>query len=290
MGNYLTTINRPSPYIVGEWSNGGVGDTKSLRFANDYDVFGTNILDFQLSFRLNRFIGGDYEVDGDHVKNKISGFDLDSFLHQRVSAFNGRDTWQGTFLDNHDQIRTMVRLQKLGVNDETERRQRMDLGIVLLMTVRGIPIIYYGDEQYLAHYNDGNLTPPEYVNTGDDDPWNRQGLNRWDQDTPAFKIIKTLATLRKESRAISEGRYRTSYVDNDILMFKRVHESEVVLVAVNRGEEKTISLPGRIGMRPGYYTGLLGDASDANNGNYLSVTSIGSTLHLNKLSSLVVHR
>ncbi len=59
MRDYLATLNRPSPYIVGEWSNGGVGDTKSLDFANDYDVFRTNILDFQLSFKLNQFIGGE---------------------------------------------------------------------------------------------------------------------------------------------------------------------------------------------------------------------------------------
>ncbi len=232
---------------------------------------------------------GNYEVDVGNIKNKISAFDLDNFLHERMLAFNGGDTWQGTFLDNHDQIRTMVRLQKIGINDETERRQRMDLGIVLLMTVRGIPIIYYGDEQYLAHYNDGNLTAPEYVNTGDDDPWNRQGLNRWDRDTPAFKIIKTLARLRKASPAISEGKYLRAYVDKDILMYEREHRGEVVLVAVNRGEDKTLSLPGALGIAPGYYAGLLGQSSEANQGNYLSVAPGRWTLHLNKLSSLVVH-
>jgi cyclomaltodextrin glucanotransferase len=289
MADYLSTLKRPSPYIVGEWSNGGVGDTKSLRFANDYDVFRTNILDFQLSFKLNQFIGGDHEVDVGSIRNKISAFDLDKFLHERVFAFRGRDTWQGTFLDNHDQIRTMVRFQKIGINDETERRQRMDLGLVLLMTVRGIPIIYYGDEQYLAHYNDGNLTPPEYVNTGDDDPWNRQGLKQWDQNTPAFKIIKTLARLRKESPAIAEGKYVTAYADNDILIFERVDRGEVVLVAVNRGEDKTVSLPRPLDLPPGHYIGLLADASEANQGNYLSVEPSGWTLHLNKFGSLVLH-
>jgi glycosidase len=182
-----------------------------------------------------------------------------------------------------------VRLRKLGVADETERRQRLDLGTVLLMTIRGIPIIYYGDEQYLAHYNDGQNTPPVYVNSGDDDPWNRPGLNRWNEDTPAFKIIKTLANLRKESPAISQGRYVTAYADNDMLMFERVHRGDLVLVAVNRGEEKTVTLPGSLGIAPGYYKGLLVDASEANEGNYLSVTPGEWTLHLNKLSSLVVH-
>ena len=192
------------------------------------------------------------------------------------------------FIDNHDQIRSMVRLAKLGLTDETERRQRMDLATVLLMTVRGIPIIYYGDEQYLAFYNDGQATPPEDVNSGDDDPWNRPGLKDFDESTPAFRIIKTLAALRKTSPAIWKGAYVTPYVDNDILMFERVYNGEIVLVAVNRGEEKTLSFNGRLGLKPGEYTGLLEDASDVNQGNYLSVTAKGWTLHMNKLSSLVI--
>ncbi len=280
MRDHLATLNRPTPYIVGEWSNGGVGDAKSLRFANSYNIYGTNILDFQLSFALNQFIGGDHE-DASH---KLSAFDLDNFLHERVLAFNGRDTWQGTFVDNHDQVRTMVRLQKLGVADEAEREQRMDLASVLLMTVRGIPIIYYGDEQYLAYYKDGQTDP----NAGDDDPYNRPGLNRWSEDTTAFKTISVLADLRKKSPAISQGKYRTVYVDNDILMFERIDQGQVVLVAVNRGDDKTVTLPGRIGIPPGSYTGLLRDASQVNQGNYLTVTSGAWSLRLNKLSSLVI--
>ncbi len=221
MRDHLASLRRSSPYFVSEWSHGGVGDAKSLRFANNYNVFGTNILDFQLSFALNQFIGGDYE----DATQKLNAFDLDNFLHERVLAFNGRDTWQGTFIDNHDQIRSLVRLQKLGLSDEAERRQRMDLVTVLLMTVRGIPIIYYGDEQYLAHYNDQQTTQPEFVNSGDDDPWNRPGMHQWNEETPAFKIIKTLASLRKRSPAIWQGQYLTAYVENDILMFERVYRA-----------------------------------------------------------------
>ncbi len=282
MRDHLASLNRTAPYIVGEWSNGGVGDAKSLRFANSYNVFGTNILDFQLSYMLNAFIGGPHEYAPENA------FDLDNFLQERVLAFNGRDTWQGTFLDNHDQIRTLVRLEKFGITDETERERRMDIGSVLLMTVRGIPIIYYGDEQYLAYYNDQGTTPPEYINTGDDDPWNRPGMKSWNEDTAAFKTIRTLATLRKNSPAIWRGAYRTAYVDNDILMFERVDKGDLVLVAVNRGDSKTVTLPGKLGIPPGFYTGLLQNSSDVNQGNYLAVIPGGWTLHLNKLSSLVM--
>jgi cyclomaltodextrin glucanotransferase len=63
MIQYLHSLGRPSPSIVGEWSHGGVGDPKSLRFANQYERYATNILDFSLSLALNQFIGGAYEAD-----------------------------------------------------------------------------------------------------------------------------------------------------------------------------------------------------------------------------------
>jgi glycosidase len=283
MEDHLESLHRPAPYFVGEWSGGGVGDEKSLRFANNYDLYQTNILDFQLSFRLNRFIGGAHE-DSTQL---LSARELDLFLHRRVVDFKGRDTWQGTFLDNHDQIRTLGRLKIIGVADEAERRQRMDLGSVLLMTVRGIPIIYYGDEQYLVYY-DADLTMPPDVNSGNDDPYNRPGLNRWDETTPAFRTIKALAELRKQSPAIWKGEYVSVYANQDVLVFERVNQGEVVLVAVNRGADATITLPGRLGLSEGLYRGLIEDASEANQGNYISVGPDRSTLHLNKLSSLVV--
>ena len=75
-------LGRPDPYIVGEWSGGGVGDAKSLAFANRYDYFRTNILDFTLSVDLNQFIGGTYEDAA--PTQKLDAIALDDLLRQRV--------------------------------------------------------------------------------------------------------------------------------------------------------------------------------------------------------------
>ena len=71
--------------------------------------------------------------------------------------------------------------------EEAERDRRLDLATVLLMTVRGIPVIYCGDERYLAYYDDGHNTPPQDINS-DDDPYNRPGMTSWSQTTRAFRI------------------------------------------------------------------------------------------------------
>lgn len=287
MIGYLESQQRPDPYIVGEFSGGGVGYQKSIVFANRYDYFKTNILDFQLSFELNRFIGGAYE----YSTELADANDLDQLLRERIKAFKGRDDWMGTFLDNHDEIRTMTRLYVLGVQTETERRQRMDLGSVLLLTVRGIPIIYYGDEQYLAVYNAPGIDyQPQYVNSGSDDPWNRPGMQGWDETTPAFRIIGALSDLRRESPAVSRGEYKTLYAQGDVLIYERTEDNDVVLVAVNRGATTDVPLQGNLGFPPGQYRGVIADASMANVGNYLIVEPRSSTVHLGPLSSIVVRR
>jgi cyclomaltodextrin glucanotransferase len=296
MIDHLQELGRPDPYIVGEFSGGGVGYPKSLIFANHYNYFKTNILDFQLSFELNRFIGGSYEVSSEQA----DAGDLDKLLRQRVIAFKGRDDWMGTFLDNHDEIRTMTRLYVLSVPTETERRQRMDLGTVLLMTVRGIPIIYYGDEQYLAVYDAPGVTYyPQYVNSGSDDPWNRPGMPRWEESTPAFRLISALAGLRKASPAIQRGTYIALYAKDDVLIYERIDGErtgeridgdDLVLVAVNRGSATDVALQGRLGFSPGVYRGLIADASSVNTGNYLRVGPKDSIVHLGPLSSIVVRK
>jgi glycosidase len=283
-------LGRQDPYIVGEWSGGGIGDPKSLAFVNRYDYFKTNILDFTLSLDLNKFIGGSYE---DAASNQqLDAVALDDLLRERVAAFNGRDTWQGIFIDNHDQIRTMVRLDKIGVTSETERERRMDLATALLMTVRGIPIIYYGDEQYLADYTlfeqNGYSYSKSSINTTADDPFNRPGMKTWDEETSAFQIIKTLAALRRTSGAISEGSYETLYVDPDTLVFQRVKDDACVMVAVNRGNTKDVTVNPSCSLAPGRYRGLLAGANSANAGNYAKVTAKSTTLHLGCLSSLVL--
>ena len=276
-------LGRPAPYIVGEWSNGGVGDAKSLRFANDYALNAVNILDFQLSFALNRFVGGSFEASSE----RVDGTGLDAFLHQRIAAFNARDDWQGTFIDNHDQIRTLVRLKKLGDADESDRQRRMDLATVLLLTVRGIPIIMYGDEQYLA-FDDPYQIPPTSINTGNDDPYNRVGMMQWREDTPNFLIIRTLAQLRASHPAIWEGSYGTIYADHDTVIYVRSFGSDAVYVAVNRGPARTIVVPRVLSLAPGTYLGVLNGTNSPNALAKLTVSTNSATFSLGALSALVV--
>lgn len=228
-------------------------------------------------------MGGSYEA----ASERLDGVGLDAFLHQRVAAFNGRDDWQGTFIDNHDQIRSLVRLKKLGDANEADRERRMDLATVLLLTIRGIPIVMYGDEQYLA-FDDPYQIPPTSINTGNDDPYNRVGMMRWREDTSNFSIVRTLAQLRARHAAISKGAYVTLYADADTLIYLRNSGSDLVYVAVNRGPARTIVLPHPLALAPGIYTGVLAGTSSPNALDHVTVSATSATFSLAALSALVV--
>lgn len=177
-----------------------------------------------------------------------------------------------------------MRLQKLGIRSEAERERRLDLALTLLLTVRGIPIVLYGDEQYLAYYADNATPPAEDINTSNDDPYNRVGMLQWNETTPAFRITSKLAALRSSHAAVSRGAYRSIYADGEVLVFERCEGAETVLVAVNRGPAKRIALPGTLGFAPGTYRGLLFDSSSSNRGNVLRVAAGGAQLDLGQLS------
>jgi glycosidase len=279
----LQSLGLPAPYIVGEWSGGGVGDRKSLAFANAYARYHVNILDFQLSIALNQFVGGHWEVPS----QQLDAQGLDAMLHARVSAFDGRDDWQGTFIDNHDQIRTLVRLIKLGDRDASDRDRRLDLATAILLTVRGIPILMYGDEQYLA-FDDPYDIPPADVNTGDDDPYNRVGMKRWDETTPNFLIVAALSRLRRSNAAIASGSYETLYADADVLIYQRREGSDTVYIAVNRGVTRRIALNRSLSLRPGVHRGVLHVTGAPNSLDFVNVTKGRAVFYLAPLSAFVV--
>jgi cyclomaltodextrin glucanotransferase len=208
-------------------------------------------------------------------------------LHARISAFQGRDDWQGTFIDNHDQIRTLVRLIKLGDRNASDRDRRLDLATAILLTVRGIPIVMYGDEQYLA-YDDPYDIPPADVNTGDDDPYNRVGMKRWDETTTNFRIVAALALLRRSHAAIASGSYETLYADTDALIYQRREGNDNVYIAVNRGPGRRITLDRTLSLSPGVYRGVLHSTGASNSLDFVTVTQGRAVFHLAPLSALVV--
>ena len=101
----------------------------------------------------------------------------------------------------------------------------------LLMTLPGVPMIYYGDEIGLP---------------GGNDPDCRRCMI-WDQadwNTALFNRIKSLTDLRKNHSALQNGAFKVVFTFNGLLVFERKNSEEQILIILNsRKEEKNIRIP-----------------------------------------------
>ena len=198
------TIEAQGPhYTVGEWYVSGINDptyNSAVEFANRS---GVNLLNFSFNTALRDVYG-----------SGNSASELDSVLSKEGTDF----TWlndQPNFIDSHD----MPRFLSLNNNND-----RLHEALAVTLTAPGIPIIYYGTEQYL--HND---------TAGGGDPYNRPQMTNFDTTTTAYNEIKTLAGLRHSNPALAYGTYQQRWINSDVYIFERQFYNNVVLIAVNKG-------------------------------------------------------
>jgi len=200
--------HRPDVFIFGEWIYSSPSNDLSVEFANES---GMSILDFGLCIAIRQVLGA-YDPAGFPLVQDI--FDQD---HRYYSA-----TELITFIDNHD----MHRFQTLNSDPEVLR-----LAIALVMTSRGIPCIFYGTEQYLHDDTNGDGNP-----YGNNDPYNRPMMEKWDTDSPVYRDLRLLSGLRRLNPAVSMGSQWQKYITPDVYCYVRRYRDSLVFVAMNRGE------------------------------------------------------
>ncbi|HJR82887.1 MAG TPA: alpha-glucosidase C-terminal domain-containing protein, partial [Sphingomicrobium sp.] len=130
---------------------------------------------------------------------------------------------------------------------EDEILKRVTLGHVLMLTARGAPTIYYGDEQgfagdgsdqdaredmfasKVAVYNDN-----KHVGTSA-----TTAQANFDPAHPLYRLIRELADVRKASPALRRGStvFRAGDEKPGLLAFSRILDGHEVLVAVNTSNE-----------------------------------------------------
>ncbi len=119
-----------------------------------------------------------------------------------------------TFISNHDMGRFgyFVRKARPAASDD-EVLRRVTLGYAMLLTLRGVPVIYYGDEQGFAGTG-GDQDAREDMFAGQTATYNAERLigapapsaqGRFGSEHPLFKTISGLAALRRDNAALREG-------------------------------------------------------------------------------------
>lgn len=171
------------------------------------------------------------------ARNVQGGFYLIDNVFRQDCRFNNCHNLV-TFIDNHD----MPRFMSSGATPK-----RMELALALILTARGTPCIYYGTEQYL--HNDTNRGA---------DPYNRPMMEKWDTDTPAFRLIKALSAVRKANRGVQRGGHRVKYLSENVYAYTRVYRAHCCFAAFNKGLAAEISVQ-NVELPDGTYEDALSD-------------------------------
>ena len=157
-----------------------------------------------------------------------------------------------TFLTNHDMVRVLTQLR----DDRTKAR----LGASLLLTLPGVPFIYYGEEIGLRNgpgdEDPEKRTPMPWTAEGGfttGEPWmvNRKAdpdvhvaAQTADEDS-LLNHYKALIRLRGGHPALSSGGFRPlDALDDDVLAFERFSGDQRLIVIANMADKaQTIALP-----------------------------------------------
>ena len=149
-----------------------------------------------------------------------------------------------TFIGNHDQGRFAYYVRRAfpqATDDEV--LDRVILGHVLMFTARGVPTIYYGDEQgfagdggdqdaredmfpsKVAIYNDNRLVGSNVTTAS----------SNFDPAHPLYRLVGELAAIRARAPALRLGTtvFRAGSDAPGLLAFSRLHDGREVLVVLN---------------------------------------------------------
>jgi glycosidase len=113
-----------------------------------------------------------------------------------------------------------------GTVAETEAYERMALAMAVLLTNRGVPLIYYGDEIGLAGAGD-----PDNRRFMD---WNAAGYN--DGQKLLLDRTQKLGLARKAHSALRRGTRTTLSLADNTWAYKMVDGSDTVYVILNRSD------------------------------------------------------
>lgn len=200
--------HKPAVFMFGEYGFGKPWDKRTVDYANKA---GMSILDFGLCDAIRFAFAGP----------QPGGFGLVESLLSHDHVYR-RANELVTFIDNHDMPRFL---------SICPDQRSLELAVVLLFCLRGVPCLFYGTEQYLVNNTDQGQ-----------DPYNRPMLDSWDQNSPLYATISRLSGLRRQNQAFTFGSHQQLYVSENVYVFVRSYRDSRMLCVLNKGAATTIEL------------------------------------------------
>jgi glycosidase len=177
-----------------------------------------------------------------------NSFELLDLQMQKTFLVYGVNHLMANIMDSHDKVRYMAyadgdielnsnKAKELGWSDPPKvdlvsSYRKLLLHLTYILTIPGVPVIYYGDEIGM---------------TGAADPDNRRmmrfddEINSYEEHT--FKEVSKIVQLRKNHSALRQGDFNTLMADENIYAYLRSDLNERVLTVLNKSEKnRTVDL------------------------------------------------
>ena len=210
-----------------------------------YDLISSYVSNGQLSAQFNFNL---YDTAIPVFLQEEYSFELLDLQMQKTFQVYGVNHLMGNLVSSHDKIRYMAYADgDLEINDgrasdfawtnpptvdHPSSYEKLKLHLAFILTIPGVPVIYYGDEIGM---------------TGASDPDNRRmmrfdnELNDYEKET--FRDVSKIVHIRKEHPALRYGDFLTLKADKNIYAYIRSDLNERILVILNKGEkEQKVSL------------------------------------------------
>ncbi len=138
------------------------------------------------------------------------------------------------FLDNHDMNRAYSMV------GEDMAKYKMALG--LLLTLRGIPQLYYGNEIGMKNFKN-----PTDAEVREDFPggWQGDQVNKFKpegrdaRETEIFNYVRSLANFRARSSALTSGKTMQFIPQNGVYVFFRYTDRQTVMCVLNTNDQES---------------------------------------------------
>jgi glycosidase len=136
-----------------------------------------------------------------------------------------------TFLDNHDLSRFY------SVVGEDIRKYKMGVGF--LLTMRGIPSLYYGTEVLMTGFSN----PDGLVRMDFKGGWTGDASNKFDasgrneKENDAFNFTRKIAQWRKTTTAVQNGKMTQFIPEKSMYVYFRYDQQSTVMVIMNANEK-----------------------------------------------------
>ena len=203
------------------------------------DLIASYVNNGQLNAQFNFNL---YDVAIPTFLNENASFRLLDYQMQKSFQVFGYNNLMGNIMDSHDKIRYMAYADgDLEINDgrasdfawnnpprvdHSSSYEKLKLYMAYLLTIPGVPVIYYGDEIGM---------------TGASDPDNRRmmrfgdQLNEYEKET--LKEVSRLIHIRKDHSALRYGDFLTLQSDENIYAYLRSDMNERILTILNKSKE-----------------------------------------------------